>query len=390
MITLLSRIFIKDRKNFKSSPVRSAYGTLCSILGIILNLLLVVFKMIAGSLSGSVAITADAVNNLSDAASSVISLIGFRISGKKADKDHPFGHGRMEYISGVVVSVIIIFMGIELLKEAVSKIISPQKMTVNATVIIILVLSVCVKMYMAFYNGRIAKKIDSSSLGAVKYDSISDSVATSVVLLSTLAGSYTDINIDGWAGAAVSLFVIWAGIKSMKETITPLLGQPADEKIVDRVREIVMSYEYAHGIHDLVIHDYGVGRLMISLHVEVDGTEDIFRLHDEIDNMENELARELMCEAVIHMDPIALYDENRNRLKDIVSAFVSGIDTRLHIHDFRIVPGPTHTNIIFDVVKPFDMELTDEELKKRICSGIEILEDGNYRAVVTIDKEYVK
>jgi len=389
MVTLLGRLFIKDR-DLSSAKVRSAYGTLCSILGIFLNILLATAKMIAGSLSGSVAISADAVNNLSDAGSSVISLIGFRMSGKKADSDHPFGHGRMEYISGVIVSVVIIFMGIELLKDAISKIITPQPMTVNATVVAILLLSVFIKLYMAFYNGRVGKKIGSSSLLAVKYDSLSDSVATSVVLISTLVGGYSKIAIDGWAGAAVSLFVIWAGIKSMKDTISPLLGQPADEKLADRVKEIVMAHSVSHGIHDLVIHDYGVGRLMISLHVEVDGTGDIFKLHDEIDNIENELAKELSCEAVIHMDPIALYDENRNRLKDLVAAFVTGIDERLHIHDFRIVPGPTHTNMIFDVVKPFELQMTDEELKNRICSGISVLEDGKYRAVVTIDKEYIK
>ncbi len=390
MITLLSKIFIKNRESYTSTEVRSAYGTLCSIFGIFLNVVLAAAKMIAGSLSGSVAITADAANNLSDAGSSVISLVGFRMSGKKADSDHPFGHGRMEYISGVIVSVVIILMGIELLKNSVSKILSPQPPTASIAAIIILALSVCVKLYMAFYNGRIGKKIGSSSLLAVQYDSLSDSVATSVVLVSTLIGTYTDINIDGWAGAAVSLFVVWAGIKSMKETITPLLGQPADEKLADKVKEIVMAHKVAHGIHDLVIHDYGVGRLMISLHVEVDGAGDIFKLHDEIDNIENELAKELSCEAVIHMDPIALYDENRNRLKDIVSAFVTGIDQRLHIHDFRIVPGPTYTNMIFDVVKPFDLKMTDEELKKRICDGIGLLEDGKYRAVVTVDKKYIK
>ncbi len=390
MITLLSRLFIKNRNDYSSAQVRSAYGTLCSIFGIFLNIVLAAAKMIAGAISGSVAISADAVNNLSDAGSSVISLIGFRMSAKKADSDHPFGHGRMEYISGVIVSVVIIFMGIELLKDSVSKIINPQPMTVNTTVVIILLLSVCVKLYMAFFNGSVGKKIDSSSLLAVKYDSISDSVATSVVLLSTLIGGYTDIMIDGWAGAAVSLFVVWAGIKSMKDTISPLLGQPADEELAKKVKDIVMSYSVSQGIHDLVIHDYGVGRLMISLHVEVDGTADIFKLHDEIDNIENALAKELSCEAVIHMDPIALYDENRNRLKDIVTAFVTGIDHRLHIHDFRIVPGPTHTNMIFDVVKPFELQMTDEELKKRICSGIELLEDGKYRAVVAIDKEYIK
>ena len=390
MITLLSKIFIKNRENCSSAEVRSAYGTLCSIFGIFLNVVLAVAKMIAGSLSGSVAITADAVNNLSDAGSSVISLIGFRMSGKKADRDHPFGHGRMEYISGVIVSVIIILMGIELLKNSIYKIISPTPPTASVATVIILVFSVCVKLYMAFYNGSIGKKIGSSSLLAVKYDSLSDSVATSVVLISTLVGAYTDINIDGLAGAAVSLFVVWAGIKSMKETITPLLGQPADEKLTEKVTEIVMAHPVSHGIHDLVIHDYGVGRLMISLHVEVDGTGDIYKLHDAIDNIENELAEKLSCEAVIHMDPIALYDENRNRLKDIVSAFVAGIDSSLHIHDFRIVPGPTHTNMIFDVVKPFDMRMTDDALKKRICEGIEMLEDGKYRAVVTIDKEYIK
>lgn len=389
MITILSRIFIKNRDDVSSPEVRAAYGTLCSIVGIFLNVVLFIIKLTAGTLSGSVAIVADAVNNLSDAGSSLISLLGFRMSEKAADEDHPFGHGRMEYISGVIVSVIIIFMGIELLKSSAEKIFSPVPVEGGTLTAVILVISIAVKLYMAFYNNKIGAKINSSSMRAVKYDSLSDSIATTFVLISYFVGVYAKINIDGYAGAVVSLFVLWAGIKSLRETVAPLLGQPADRELVAEVERIVMSHETSKGIHDLIVHDYGMGRVMISLHVEVDGSGDIYELHDEIDRIENELAHKLSCDAVIHMDPILIGDEKTERLKNAVREIVKDLNDRMTIHDFRMVPGPSHTNLIFDVVVPFDANIGENEIKKQIREELAKLDGGVYNAVIKIDKSYV-
>ncbi|MBQ1684829.1 MAG: cation transporter [Clostridia bacterium] len=376
MITLLSRIFIKNRDDYADPKVRGAYGVLCGAVGILLNILLFTGKLIAGGIARSVAITADAFNNLSDAGSSIISMLGFKLASQKPDTEHPFGHGRFEYIAGLLVSAAIILMGFELLKSSIQKIIHPEPTEFSILVVVILCVSVAVKLYMFFYNRRIGKRIKSPALAATAGDSLSDSVATSVVLIATIVGHFTGLMIDGWCGALVSLFVLYSGVKAMRETIAPLLGQTPEPEFVQKIEDIVTSYDRIAGIHDLVIHDYGPGRRMVSLHAEVPMTadDDVFNVHDIIDNAERRLREELGCDATIHLDPVAAGDEQTAFLKEEMTAALHGIDPALMLHDFRIVPGPTHTNMIFDVVVPFDFSMTPEQVKAKVEAAAEKME----------------
>ena len=388
MIGLLSKIFIKGNGDPKEADVRRAYGILCSVTGICLNILLFAGKYLAGVLSGSIAIMADAFNNLSDAGSSLITLIGFKFAGIKADAEHPFGHGRFEYISGFVVAVAILLMGVELAKSSVAKIISPSPVDASLLSVVILCISVGVKLYMCAYNRTIGKKIDSSAMKATAMDSLSDAVATSMVLVAILVARFTHINVDGWCGALVAVFILFAGYNAAKDTISPLLGQPPAPELIEQIKKITLSYKEIVGIHDLVVHDYGPGRIMISLHGEVSGDGNIFELHDVIDRAEKELKEKLGCEAVIHMDPIAANNEEVDILKNEVNTLVKTIDEKLSIHDFRMVKGPTHTNLIFDVVVPFEMKMTD----KQVTEDIERLVRerwNNYFVVLSVDHSYV-
>ena len=389
MISILSRIFIKNSKDTKNPVVRQAYGMLCGALGIALNIFLFMVKFLAGQLSGSIAITADAFNNLSDAGSSVITLFGFKMAGQKPDSDHPFGHGRIEYISGLLVSIIILIMAFELFKSSVDKILHPQAVEASTLVLVILILSICVKVYMYLYNRSVSRKIDSAAMMATAKDSISDSIATVVVLLTTLLANLTEIQADGWCGLLVAAFVFYTGFSAAKDTISPLLGQPPEPEFVKRIEEIIMEYkdQGVIGIHDLVVHNYGPGRVMLSVHVEVPSTGDILVLHDMIDLIEHRLGNELGCSAVIHMDPICLDDEKTNEMKQKVAGIVSGMEGNVSFHDFSIVQGPTHTNLIFDVVVPFDYKMTDSEVMKYLQDKISEL-DENYFAVIEVDKAY--
>lgn len=388
MIKLLSRLFIKDADNVSSGKVREAYGTLCGLLGIFLNILLFAGKFIAGTLTASISVTADAFNNLSDAGSSLITLIGFRLSNQKPDPTHPFGHGRIEYLSGLLVSVIIIVMGFELFLSSVDKIVHPEPTEFSILTVVILVCSIAVKLYMSFYNRSIGKKISSAAMEATSTDSLTDSIATTVVLICTLIAHFTALQIDGWCGIAVSLFILYAGIRSVFETVSPLLGSAPEPEFVENIEKTVMAHDRIVGIHDLIVHDYGPGRLMISLHAEVSSKENICEIHDLIDNIEKELSDKNNCAAVIHLDPVDTDDELvstlKNKVTDRIRTEISDIIT---VHDFRIVSGPTHTNLIFDVVVPFKFSLTDDELTKRIK---QIVHDMNsqYFAVINIDKDY--
>ncbi len=385
MITILSNIFIKGKEG---SQKRKAYGTLCSIVGILLNLFLFAGKYFAGIISGSVAITADAFNNLSDAGSSFITLVGFLFAGKKPDPDHPFGHGRFEYISGFVVSIAILLMGFELLKTSVMKIIHPEPVDTSLAAVGVLIVSILVKMYMAFYNHFIGKRIDSSAMRATAMDSLSDTVATLVVLIAMLVIRFTGVNIDGICGVFVALFILYAGFSAAKDTLDPLLGLAPKKEFVEQIEQIVLAHDEIKGIHDLVVHDYGPGRLMISLHAEVHGDHDIFEVHDTIDHIERELNETLSCESVIHMDPIETDNEEVARMKGIIAAKVKEIHEQMTIHDFRMVSGPTHTNVIFDAVMPYGMKMSREEVKQKIEVMVEEM-DGNYYAVVQIDQGYI-
>ena len=385
MITLLARLFIKNKDEKKK---RKAYGTLCSIVGILLNILLFIGKMIAGVLTGSVAITADAFNNLSDAGSSFITLIGFVFAGKKADTDHPFGHGRIEYLSGFFVSMIILMMAFELFKSSVKKIVEPESITPTTVTIVILIVSVAAKLYMAFYNKKIGKKISSDAMLATGTDSLSDAVATTVVLASMVFMELTGKNIDGYCGVFVAMFIFYAGINAAKDTMSPLLGVAPDKEFVEEIKEIVMSYEIVSGIHDMVVHDYGPGRRMVSLHAEVPGNRNIYEIHDTIDRIEEKIKECLDCEAVIHMDPVDTDNEEIKKMKKQVSDGVKDIDERLSIHDFRMVSGPTHTNLIFDVVVPFEIKMTQSQVREQVEDMVSNFE-GNYFAVIKVEQSYV-
>ncbi|MGN1094926.1 MAG: cation diffusion facilitator family transporter, partial [Eubacteriales bacterium] len=352
MITLISKIFINNRENTDLPEVRGAYGKMCGIVGIILNIILFASKLTAGMISGAISITADAFNNLSDAGSSVITLLGFRMAGQKPDRDHPFGHGRIEYVSGLIVSMLIIIVGFELGKSSVEKIISPEAVEFSIIAVVILAASVLVKAYMAFYNFKIGKKISSAAMKATGTDSLSDCVATGTVLVCLLISHFFNVNIDAYCGLAVAAFIIFSGLRSAKETIDPLLGTPPTKELIGKISEIVYSYGEVKGIHDLIVHDYGPGRLMISLHAEVPSDADMLATHDMIDNIEKELREKLNCDAVIHMDPIVTDDGVTCEIRKKISELVKCIDRRMTIHDFRMVSGPTHTNVIFDVVVP--------------------------------------
>ena len=386
MITLFSRLFLKtDGKS--PAQLRTAYGTLAGIVGIFLNLLLFAGKFLAGVLSSSVAITADAFNNLSDAGSSVVTLLGFQLAGKKPDPDHPFGHGRMEYLSGLAVSLLILLMGVELVKSSVDKILHPAPVDSGWLVSLILCASIAVKLYMAWYNRQLGKKLNSAAMLATSADSLSDSVATLAVLIATLVSQAFGLMIDGWCGIVVSLFIFKAGIEAARETIDPLLGAPPSKELVERISTLVLSHDIVVGIHDLIVHDYGPGRMMISLHAEVSSAGDILAIHDEIDNIERQLQKELGCHAVIHMDPVVTDDARVTNTKRTIAQLVCTVDPSLTIHDFRMVSGPTHTNVIFDVVAPYDLPLTDAALTAQIQQEVRQLE-GNYFAVVTVDKNF--
>ena len=389
MIGFLARLFIKDHQNVEDPGVRRAYGSLCCIVGICLNILLFAGKYFGGLISGSIAITADAFNNLSDAGSSLVTLAGFRLAGKKPDPEHPFGHGRLEYISGLVVSGLILLMGVELLRSSIRKIADPQPVTGSALVIVILIVSILVKLYMFFYNNRIGRRIDSAAMRATGMDSLSDCIATTVVLLAILIARFTGVNIDGWAGILVSAFILWAGYNAARDTISPLLGSPPSQELIDRIESIVMAHDEVVGIHDLVVHDYGPGRLMVSLHAEVSGDGDIYALHDAIDGIENELNQELGGETVIHMDPIAVDDALvSDTRKEISRLLQTELDQRITIHDFRMVQGPTHTNLIFDAVLPYDIKMTDREAEERIKELVRSKWPERF-CVLKIDHPYV-
>lgn len=389
MIELLARWFIPHRDNTADGAVRRAYGTLCGAVGIGLNVLLFIGKFFAGQLSGSIAVTADAFNNLSDAGSSAVTLLGFRLAGKKPDPDHPFGHGRIEYISGLIVAGLILLMGVELAKSSFDKILHPEEVTFSALAVVILAVSVAVKLYMWHYNRRIGGKIRSAAMEATASDSLSDAAATSAVLLAMLIGRWTGLAVDGYVGMVVALFILFSAYKAAKETLSPLLGQAPDPELVQHIRDIVEEHDTVVGIHDLVVHDYGPGRQMVSLHAEVPASGDILQLHDVIDNIERELHEKLHVQAVIHMDPIVTDDETVDALRRQVAELVRQVEPRMTVHDLRVIRGTTHTNLVFDAVLPLDAAITPAEAARRIREKVSEL-DGDYYAVVTVEHSFTE
>ncbi|MCD7865275.1 MAG: cation diffusion facilitator family transporter [Clostridiales bacterium] len=389
MVRLLAKLVIKNSEDISAPEVRQAYGMLCGIVGVCLNILLFVGKFLAGTLSRSVSITADAFNNLSDAASSVVMLIGFKMAGAEPDPGHPFGHGRIEYISGLIVSGAILIMAFELVKSSVEKIINPEEVEYSTLALVILVISIAVKLYMCFYNRSIGKKVDSAAMRATATDSLSDSIATCVVLIAAIIGKLTDLQIDGYCGVLVGIFIFIAGITAARDTLNPLLGQPPEPEFVGKIKSLVMAHPEVLGIHDMIVHDYGPGRQMVSLHAEVPAEGDILKLHDAIDNIEHELKRELRCDAVIHMDPVVTMDEHVQALKEKTVSLVHAIDSKIGIHDFRVVAGPTHVNLIFDVLVPFKYPMSDQQLEKAIQEKVREGLGETYFCVINVDKGYV-
>ena len=387
MIKLLAKIFIKDSQNTADSKVRVAYGYLCGAVGIALNILLFAGKIIAGTISGSVAVTADAFNNLSDAGSSIISLIGFRLASQKPDPHHPFGHGRFEYIASLIISIIIVLMGFELGKSSFEKIVAPQAVEYSAVTFAVLGVSVLVKLYMFFYNNSVGKKIDSATMRATAMDSISDAVSTGAVLISAVIAMITNLALDGWMGLVVAVFIMVTGFKSAKETIDSLLGTPPSPEFVKQIEDMALQYDDIIGVHDMIVHNYGPGRTFVSLHAEVPSDGDIVAIHDTVDNAEREIAKELGCLVTIHMDPVDVHDEHTAQLRENVSEIIKQINPDITFHDFRVVSGPTHTNLIFDIVSPMDCGLSDQELADTIADKIHQCNES-YFAVINVDKDF--
>ena len=390
MIVFLAKIFIKDYQQFSEPKVRQAYGMLCGTVGICLNICLFIGKFVAGTVSKSISITADAFNNLSDAGSSFIILIGFKLAEAKPDSDHPFGHGRLEYISGLIVSGAIMLMAFELLKSSIAKIIHPQAVEYNILTVAILLISIVVKLYMCFYNHSVGKRLDSAAMRVTATDSMSDACATTGVFLAALVSRYTGIQIDGYCGILVSLFIFYAGIHAARETLNPLLGQPPEPEFVEQIEKLVMAHPEVVGVHDLIVHDYGPGRRMISLHAEVSAEEEILVMHDVIDEIEVQLREELKCDAVIHMDPLVTSDEKVVYLKGEMHKLVQMVDKTITMHDFRVICGPAHTNLIFDVVVPFDFYMNDEDVVELIQLRTTEMLGENHFCVIHVDKAYIK
>lgn len=388
MIAFLYNVLYKRHTKNLSSDTRQIYGLLCGSVGIFLNLILFIGKFMAGLLSGSIAIMADAFNNLSDAGSSLITLIGFKMSSKKPDLDHPFGHGRIEYISGLMVAFAIILMAFELIKSSIKKILHPSNIDTSILIICILIFSIIIKLYMYYYNHSIALKISSSALTATAIDSFSDSVATSVVLITTLISRFSGLLLDGYCGVLVGVFILFSGYKALKETLSPLLGQPPAPELVSEIERIVMEAPDITGMHDLVVHNYGPGRVMITLHAEVPSDKDILMIHDTIDNIETTLKNKLHCEATIHMDPIMTNDPYTIELRAKVEKILKNYPKIISFHDFRIVKGPTHTNIVFDVLLHMNEVTPENELLNQITFDIQHNIGPQYCVVIQFDRSY--
>lgn len=388
MIDFIIKKFIKDYENVKDINVRQSYGTLSSIVGIIVNALLSLSKISIGVLFNSISVMADGVNNLSDAGSAVISLIGFKISSRPADKDHPFGHARIEYLTGLILGIVILLVGIELIKSSFNKIMNPEITTYSNVTVAVLTLSIAAKFWLSNFYGKIAYEIASSTIRASSMDSRNDVIATSVVLVSVIISKLTGYEIDGYMGIVVALFILYSGIEILKDILNPILGEMPNPDFIHAIEKKILSYEGIINIHDLVVHNYGPNRYFATVHAEVDAKEDILKSHDLIDNIERDFALDLNINLVIHLDPIITDDKEINMLRCKTGKIIRAIDEKFTMHDFRVVRGDTHTNLIFDVVIPVDYVIQSSELVKEIEKAIK-KENQTYYAVVTVDRNYV-
>lgn len=387
MTNLLIKLFIKE-KDVNNPETRGKYGILSSATGIVVNILLSIVKMVIGVIAGSISIISDALNNITDVGSSVVTMIGFKISQKKIDKDHPWGHGRMEYITAFIVDIIILMVGFELLKSSIDKIIHPELPAVNNITIIILVIAVLTKLWLFLFYKKIAKMIDSNAIKGNAYDSISDSISTLVVLISAVVAKLCGVSIDGYASLIVSVFILFTGYKAIKETVDLLLGMKPDPEFIKDIEEEAKKYDMISGIHDIMVHDYGPGRKIVSFHAEVPADGDICKVHDIIDQMEQDLFEKFNCITTIHMDPIVVDNKEINDMRDFTEKIVKELNSEFSIHDFRMTDGGKRVNLIFDLVVPRDKEYDKEEIIKNVQQKIHE-KDKKYFAVIKVETSYI-
>lgn len=387
MTNMLIKFFIKNSEETNNPSVREKYGMLSGGVGIFCNILLFIGKLSVGLISASISIMADAFNNLSDAASSVVTLVGFKMAGRPADDQHPFGHGRIEYISGLIISTVVMMMGLEFVKSSIEKIINPSSIEIGIYSIIILLMSILLKLWMSIFNKKIGDRINSSTIKAISMDSLADVAATATALIGAIISYMCGVYVDGYAGVLVALFIIYTGFTTARETLSPLLGQAPDKEFVDKIEKKVLSYDNIVGVHDLIVHNYGFNNSLVSLHAEVPCDINILKIHETIDTVERDIKKNFNCDIVIHMDPIATDDNAVNSVKYEIESIVKSIDERLNIHDFRMVQADSFTNLIFDLVVPHMFELKDDEIESIINEKIIAL-NSSYRLVLNIDKYF--
>lgn len=387
MTELLIRAFIRDYSNTNDNKVRSAYGRLAGLVGIVCNILLFAGKFVVGTLSGSVSITADAFNNLSDASSSLVSLLGFKLGSRPADEEHPYGHARYEYLAGLTVAVMILVIGVELLKSSFVKVLHPEMVDFRWLSIVVLAASVLVKLWLAFFNRKLGKRIHSQTLMATSADSRNDVISTCAVIVAAILSHLLKIELDGFMGIAVALFILYSGLGIIRDTLDPIIGKAPEPEIVEKIRSIIMSYDGVLGTHDLMVHDYGPGRQFASVHVEVAAENDVLESHDMIDNIERRFHEEMDLHLIIHMDPIVTKDEKVLDTRGYLAELVLSIHPDLSVHDLRMVPGNTHTNLIFDCVIPHELDGHEEEVKQRISALVK-KDHPDYNCVITVDHSF--
>lgn len=387
MVDFLVKKFIKDSENTQNPKVRGAYGKFSGMVGIICNAALFAGKIAVGVLSGSLSITADAVNNLSDASSSVISLLGFKLASRPADEEHPYGHGRYEYLSGLMVAVMIMVIGVELFRSSIGKIIHPEAVVFSWISAAVLVCSILLKLWMAAFNTKIGRRINSKTLIAAAVDSRNDVIATAAVLAAALISRFTSLELDGWMGLGVAVFILYSGFGLVRDTLDPMLGRAPDPEMVDGIKKKILSYPGVLGTHDLMVHDYGPGRQFASVHVEMPAEADVVESHDILDNIERDFLNNDGLHLIVHFDPISTKDNEVNELRIWIAEKIKSIDKRLSIHDLRVVRGKTHTNVIFDCVIPNDADMSEKELKREI-SKLVAEEYPSHYCVITIDRSY--
>lgn len=389
MVNFLAKLFIKDHENTGDSAVRKQYGKLAGIVGILSNGLLCAMKIVIGLVTGSIAIVADGINNLADASSSIITLIGFKLAAAPEDKDHPYGHARIEYLTGLFISVLIIVLGLQLLRSSFDKVLHPDPLSFRYLTVVILVIAIGIKVWQAFFNIRLGKKINSVALMATGADSRNDVISTSAVLLSIIIGKLFHLQLDGYMGCLVALFILWSGIQLIRETSSPLLGEAPDQELVDAIADTVLSQEGIIGIHDLVVHNYGPGKIFASIHIEVDAKGDLMESHDRIDNIERLIKKNLNIEFTAHMDPVDLANPLIEQLHHEILVAVKPFPGVKSIHDLRIVPGNTHTNVIFDAVLSSDCVTDEKELCRCVEAHLKKI-DPHYYVVITFDRAYTE